>query len=102
MPSKVLIRSFNPTVNGKTGLPHKKKNFRRSKEWFDFEKVLLDALSEKTVHVIPENQLISDNPYLLDYDVKIKCHSNKKNHPSFNFFYTQTHHRSIFECIYSN
>ena len=100
MQSKVLIRSFNPTVNGKTGLPNKKKNFRRSKEWFDFEKVLLDVLSKKIVHVIPETQLISDNLYSLDYDVKIKCHSNKKKYPNFNFFYMQTHHRSIFEFDY--
>lgn len=87
-------------VNGKTGLPNKKNNFRPSKEWFNFEKILFDVLSEKTVHVVPENQLSCDNPYSLNYDFKIKCHSNKIMHPNFDFFYMQTHHKSIFEFDY--
>lgn len=92
-----LIRSFNPSVTGKTGAPLKAKNFRNAAGWTEFEELLLDALSSKKVVVLPENKNIPDSYYKFPVANKIICHGNKSDNPDADLFYMQMFYKNIFE-----
>ena len=93
----ILLRSFNPSVTGKTGVPLKVRNFRNSSGWVEFEELLLKSLSTDKVIVLPENKNISDDYYSYQYKNKIICHGNKWDNPDADLFYMQMFYKNIFE-----
>jgi len=93
----ILIRSFNPSVTGKTGAPLHPANFRDCSGWVEFEQLLFNVLIDRKFLVIPENQNIADNYYKVRYSGKIVCHSNKSINPDADLFYMQMFYKNIFE-----
>lgn len=78
-------------------MPLKPQNFRSSRGWFEFEKILLEALSKETVHIVPENASQNSECGHLAYDIRIKCHGTKRANENFDLFYMQMFHEQLFE-----
>ena len=93
---KILVRSFNPQVQGKTGLPLHPKNYRDSSGWVDFESIILNSLNFDLIHLVPDSPL-QILPLIKYYDIRIKQHGTKAEYPCFDFFYMQMFHKYIFE-----
>lgn len=94
---KILLRTFNPLIQGKTGLPLKTKNFRDSSGWFDFESLIFECFTKHSLHAVPDHpefQLSYPNHF---FDISIKQHGTKKQFPVFDYFYMQMFHKYLFE-----
>ena len=102
----ILIRSFNPNINSKTGVPLPPGQTRGTPEWFAFEVWLESCLQDLGHH----SSFQMENPRVVDtipeafkkaMDIgenfkRIYVHKCKREVPHGDLFYMQMHMRNLF------
>ena len=95
----IFIRTFNPFINSKTGIPLKPGQVRGTPEWQQFENILFDCLNHlgHRILVQPESPLEGDsiNPDFMPCQ-RIYVHKTKRDIPHGDLFYMQMHLRNLF------
>lgn len=93
----IFMRTFNDSINSKTGAPLPPEAPRRgTPEWLIFQSMLIAALKElgHNVHQQLEHPLLFDE--LNDSDKSIYVHQSKRERPNGDLFWMQMHMKELF------
>lgn len=96
---RIFLRTFNDSINSKTGSPLPEGAPRRgTPEWLVFQKLLIESLNELGHICISqkENPLIDDDFTPIGVDRMIYVHHNKRDKPEGDLFWMQMHMRELF------
>ena len=97
---RIFLRTFNDSINSKTGqsLPIGQK--RGSPEWIQFQDILINCLQRLDHYLLfqTENPLVEDKKVFEtgSYDKSIYVHQTKLEKPEGNLFWMQMHMRELF------
>lgn len=96
--NKVLIRTFNQYINGKTGeMLHLNQRRGGITEWDRFEKLMVKALQELDLYPVLQMEHPSQKDIDGDFKFKVYCHRNLHDKPDEKgLFYMQMHLKDLF------
>ena len=93
----ILLRTFNPHINSKTGAPLPEGKTRGTPEWLRFERILIESL-EVLGHTLTtqlEHPKVADHEDVFQHR-RIYVHQTKRERPAGNLFWMQMHMRELF------
>ena len=94
---RIFLRTFNDSINSKSGAPLPAGQKRGTPEWLIFQDILHDVLRElgHDLFFQPEHPLIPDFP-TEGMDKRIYVHQTKREKPQGDLFWMQMHLKDMF------
>ena len=91
----ILIRTFNPYINSKTGQALPYGSTRGTPEWLEFEEILKKCLTDLGHNLLCQKETPREEDIPGDFK-RIYVHKTKRDIPHGDLFYMQMHLRNLF------